>query len=100
VDAPATMTVDGVAQREMNGRLVNLSVTGMRVVVDAHVRPGEAVHIAVNGTRFAGTACYCKRTLSSYAVGVRLDQSFTVSDELLALMRKLVGVESVAQPSP
>lgn len=87
VVGPAKVTVLGNNPTEIHGSIVNLSGKGMRILLEAAVPAGSAVRIDVDGTVLLGEICYCQPEGFCYAAGFELEQAFTLSEELAALMR-------------
>jgi len=97
VEAKVKVTVLTEPPVELAGRLVNVSGKGARIVVESPVEAGNPVRVEVDGTILLGEVRYCRRILSKFAIGLELEEAFTVTDQLAALMRSLL--EEARQPN-
>lgn len=88
---PVSVTVLREPQRELAGRIVNLSGRGMRIAVDAPVAAREPVKLEWDGTLLLGEVCYCEESGGAYALGLHLEHALFDTHELARLARRLAG---------
>lgn len=87
---PVRLTVLGERQTELYGNVVNLSGTGMRLIVNGAIRQGAAVKLELERL-LLGEVCYCEPMGGDYAVGLNLEHSLVHTQELAHLAAKLLG---------
>jgi hypothetical protein len=95
---PVRVTVLREPQRELAGRIENVSGRGMRIALDQPVPGREVVKLEWDGTLLLGEVCYCEREPGGYGVGVKLEHALFDTHELARLARKLAG-EPELEPS-
>jgi hypothetical protein len=88
---PVRVTVLREPQRELAGRIENISGRGMRVVVDAPIAGRAPVKLEWDGTLLLGEVCYCERAPGGYGVGLQLEHALFDTHELARLAKRLAG---------
>lgn len=88
---PVRLTVLGDQQTELFGNVVNLSGTGMRLIVNGAIPQGTAVKLELEERLLLAEVCYCEPMGDDYAVGLNLEQSLVHTQELARLAAKLLG---------
>jgi hypothetical protein len=94
VDQPVRITVLGKYRHEMQGKAVDLSGDGMRIVVPHRVAPGNPVRIDLDYAMLLGDICYCCPSGRSFTLGVQLDQALSGLAELSRLKDALLEGET------
>lgn len=85
VKQPVRVTILGNPEIWLSGRIVDVSRSGMRLVLDQPVPFGAAVKVEWNGDILIGSARYWKRETASYLVGLKLFSSWeSLTEEVLA----------------
>jgi len=88
---PVRLTVLGERQTELYGNVVNLSGTGMRLIVNGAIPQGAAVKLEFEERLLLGEVCYCEPMGGDYAVGLNLEHSLVHTQELARLAARLLG---------
>jgi hypothetical protein len=88
---PVRVTVLREPQRELGGRIENVSGRGLRIVLDEPIADCEVVKLEWDGTLLLGEVCYCEREPGGYGVGLKLEHALFDTHELARLARKLAG---------
>jgi PilZ domain len=97
-DEPVRVTVLGGTKIEADGRIVNISGRGMRLLINTQVPAGAAIRVDVDGSLLLGEVAYCYADGEQYAVGLQLEQALTISEELSRLMRRLIEESANVAP--
>lgn len=82
VDSSARVTVLGENPRTIDGRVVNASGRGLRLLLNSPLPVGAAVQVELGQTMLLGEVCYAVPEVRSYAVGLELDQMLSGLSEL------------------
>jgi c-di-GMP-binding flagellar brake protein YcgR len=88
-DQTVRVTVLGRHRQEMQGKAVDLSGRGMRIVLTDRIPPGDPVKIQLDDTLLLGEICYCRPNGRGYVVGIELDQALIGLADLARLNRAL-----------
>lgn len=85
VNQPVNLTVLGNSESRFSGRIVDLSKSGMRLLIDSFVPFGSALKIEWHNHLALGSVCYCQEHNQAFAVGLQLFSSWeTLTEEVLA----------------
>ncbi len=90
-DQAVRVTILGNYRYEVQGKAVDLSGHGMRIVVPHRVAPGDPVKIELDDAMVFGEICYCCPNGRGFMVGVQLDQALQGLAELTRLKYALLG---------
>jgi hypothetical protein len=82
---------------EMTARIVNISGTGMRIMVDRPLALGVALQVEWDDMLLRGDVCYCQPMEDGHAIGLKLEQALLHTRELAKLSRALLAVAEAAQ---
>ena len=96
---PARITVLDDVNPSYDARIERLDRERLQLEVACAVPLGTPVKVESDGTVMLGDVCYCQPHAGAFQVGVRLEQAFTMSEDLCRLMRQL-STDSVAAPHP
>jgi hypothetical protein len=88
---PVRVTVLRDPQRELIGRIENISGRGMRVLVNAPIAGREPIKLEWEGTLLLGEVCYCEAAPGGYGIGLELEHALLHTHELSRLARRLAG---------
>jgi hypothetical protein len=92
VDTAVTVTVLGeLTQLPMEGRVVDMSGSGLRVAVPAPVPYGSAVRIEGDNMLLLGEVLRTQAADGVYEVGVQISHALTSLDELQEMNRAFTG---------
>ena len=78
---------------------VELSGSGMRLMLSRPVLIGAAVKVELDDSMILGEVCYCEPHSSGFLVGLKLNQVLSNLSELAKLNRRLLGEDPREQPS-
>lgn len=84
-DQTVRVTVLGSYRQRMNGKAVDLSGRGLRVVLPHRVSPGNPVKIELDDALLLGEICYCQPRGHGYITGIAVDQALNGLAELARL---------------
>ncbi len=76
---------------EMEGRVVNLSSKGLRLLLEGPVAPETPVKVVWENRLLLGEICYCECATQGYYVGISLAHALLDTTELANLSRRLLG---------
>ncbi|MCU0246397.1 MAG: PilZ domain-containing protein [Bryobacter sp.] len=96
VNAPITMQT---AAGPVAGLVVDVSVRGLRVLLESEIGAGTPVRVSVQGSEIAGEVVYGYRFGDRWAVGISLAQSLAALQDLAMLRSAIFGAEPVAPHS-
>ncbi len=91
IDQPVRLTLLGDAENVIEGRIVNVSVNGVRLVTDRALRPGLPVKLEWGQTLLLGEVCYCQWQNGHFAIGLELEHALYDTAELARLANRLLG---------
>lgn len=78
---------------------VELSGSGMRLILSRAVPVGAAVKIEPDDSMILGEVCYCEPHAHGYLIGLKLQQMLSNLNELARLNRRLLGDERPSTPT-
>ena len=88
------LTTLGEESERLDARIVNISGTGMRLLVDRMLAPGQTIKVEWDEILLLGEVCYCQPDAEGYAVGVELEHALMHTRELVRLAQQLLDVEA------
>ncbi len=91
VSGPARVTILGDARREISGRAVNISRSGLRLILKEPVPAGTLLMVEWEDSEVLGEICYCQEHGEGYAVGLEIEHALVGTRELARLARRLMG---------
>lgn len=91
------VTTLGEHSEEFLAQIVNVSGTGMRLLVDRLVPAGMPLKIEWNQILLLGDVCYCQPAERGFSIGLQLEHALLHTGELARLAEALLGE---ALPSP
>ena len=75
------LTVLGTAEFLIIGQVVNVSGSGVRLLVDCPVEPGSQIQIDLGTSALIGEVRYCRAEEQKFALGIQLEKPInSVSD--------------------
>jgi hypothetical protein len=80
--------------------MMNISGSGMRIVVDRPLPVNAAVRVDLENSMFLAEVCYCNRDGATHTIGLTVDQVLHDTPDLLSLWRALDGGVEQRQPQP
>lgn len=83
----------------VSGLVVDVSVRGLRVLLEGAIASGTPVLVSVQGSEIAGEVVYGYRFGDRWAVGVSLAQPLAAIHDLAMLRSAIFGAEPVAPHS-
>jgi hypothetical protein len=96
--AQARLRVLAYPNTEHEGHIAVLDGCRLDVKSPAAIPPGSPVRVESGGTVFLGEVRGCRPNSAGYDVSVRLEQAFTLSDDLRRLMCQLAQ-ETLEEPA-
>lgn len=96
-DQAVMVTVLGRQRQEMQGRTVDLSGRGMRIVLPKRVHPGDPIKVGLEDALLLGEVCYCRPQGRDFVIGIQLDQVLNGLADLSRLNQSLL--DSPADPA-
>jgi len=97
VSGPARVTLPGEGNRQVRGEAVNVSGSGLRLMLEEPVVPGTPIMVDWEGAQAMGEVCYCRQEQGAFAVGLKLESALIGTGDLLRLTHGLEG-KPVPQP--
>ncbi len=91
VNQPVSLVVLTGQEHELTGHVVNISQSGLRLLVRQPVAAGAAVKVEYEDTLLLGEAVYCYPAGDQFAVGLALEQALYGTGELAILADRLLG---------
>ena len=88
-DHPVIVTLLDDPPLMLEGRIENISCSGMRMILNRPVATDTAIRIDLNNTLLLGEVCYCWPIKEGHAVGIALEHSLRHLDSLQSLMKRL-----------
>lgn len=86
--------------QEMMGKMVNISIAGMRLFVDRPLALGLPLKLEWDESLLLGEVCYCQPVEGGYALGLQLEHVLLHTRELACLSRRLLGASDAVQDAP
>lgn len=74
-----------VPEKELAGRVIDISAKGMRLVLDQPIPLSTPLRIDGFNTMFLGEACHCVPVEGKWQVGIQLEHYVANVEELAAL---------------
>lgn len=87
VDLDAKLTIAGI-ELPIAGRVVNISASGLGLLLDQEVPGGELAYIELAIGFAFGEIRHCSKTAAGYRVGMKLDEFISREDEVLAARKR------------
>ncbi len=84
------ITVLGAREKRMEGRAVDISGQGVRILVPEAIAAGFAVKIELEDSLILGEVCYSQPDGRGFLAGIEIDQVLTGLGELARLNRNLL----------
>ena len=78
-------------EHHLDGQILNVSQSGLRLLVGQPVASGTAIKIEYEDTLLLGEAVYCYPAGDQFAVGLELQQALYGTSELAKLADRLLG---------
>ena len=88
---PVQVTLLDKEEVTLNGRMVNISGCGLRIILDRSVPLSTAVQIDCVDSILLGEVCYVEQQDDAYAVGVSLDQAVNGLAQLAQLTEAVLN---------
>ena len=88
-DQPVSLTVLGAHATTLDGVVLNISGSGMRLMLDCRIPLNTAVRIDLGDSIFLGEVCYTEPAGDRFATGLVLDQVLQPSVGLEPLIQAL-----------
>jgi hypothetical protein len=85
------VTTLGEHAEEFLAQILNVSGTGMRLLVDRLVPAGMPLKIEWNQILLLGDVCYCQPAERGFAIGLELEHALLHTGELARLAQALLG---------
>ena len=89
-DQAVRVTVLGKIRNQTQGRAIDISGSGIRIVVPCSFVPGDAVRIDTEDAMLLGDVCYCSAREGDFVIGVALDQALNGLADLARLNEALL----------
>jgi hypothetical protein len=96
VNESACATLLNGAPEPFPVRIVNMSGTGMRILLERPLPQGALVKVDWEDTLLLGEVCYCEAVETGYAAGLELEHALLQTGELARLSRRLLCQEELA----
>lgn len=87
VDLQAKVNLPG-AEVPLNGRVVNISASGLGLLLDREVPTDELAYVELDIGYAFGEIRHCSKIPSGYRVGLKLDEFISREDEILASRKR------------
>ncbi len=98
-DQTARATLLDGGSEQFPVRIVNISGTGMRLLLDRPLLQGALVKVEWEDTLLLGEVCYCEAAETGFAAGLELEHALLQTGELARLSRRLLSQEE-SVPAP
>ena len=81
------LTVLGTTEISIIGQVVNVSGTGVRLLVDCPVEPGSPIQIDLGTSVLVGEVRYCQAEEQKVALGIQLEKPVKSANDLTRVLR-------------
>jgi hypothetical protein len=94
VEQTVRLTTLGEESEQLTAQVVNISGTGMRLLVDRLMAPGLTIKVEWDEILLLGEVCYCQPDPEGYAIGLELEHALLHTRELARLAQQLLVGEA------
>ena len=94
-DQPVRVTVLGGSNKQVPGRILNWSGTGLGLEVSAPLPAGTLLEVEWQQTLLLAEVCYCQESPAGFVLGLKLEHCLLDTAELARLARALLGESMV-----
>ena len=94
VEQTVRLTTLGEKPEQVVAQIVNISGTGMRLLVDRMLAPGVALKVEWDEILLLGEVCYCQPEPEGYAIGLEMEHALLHTRDLARLAQQLLVGEA------